>query len=80
MADTSHVRIDALDVNNWATWNIRMKALLIQKGLWAMIGPAAEGDGEVDEARDQKALALMVRLNLSIMRQVRHDVCSCVVT
>ena len=60
MADTSHVRIDALDVNNWATWNIRMKALLIQKGLWAMIGPAAEGDGEVDEARDQKALALII--------------------
>ena len=46
----------ALDVDNYATWSIRMKALLMHKGLWAAVfNGAAAGSTESD-----KALALIM--------------------
>ena len=47
--------IDPLDVDNYATWSVRMRALLLSKGLWgAVTGDAMEAE------RDQKALALLI--------------------
>ena len=40
--------VEVLDVDNYATWSIRMRALLISKGLWAAVEsstPSTEGDG-----------------------------------
>lgn len=35
--------IDPLDVDNYATWSVRMRALLLSKGLWgAVTGDAME--------------------------------------
>ena len=49
--------VERLDVDNYATWSIRMKALLISKGLWAAI----EGDAGIEvRALDQKALACIL--------------------
>ena len=47
--------IDLLDVDNYATWEIRMKFLLITRGLWS----AVVGNEDVDSVTDQKALALI---------------------
>jgi hypothetical protein len=35
------VTIEHLDVNNYGTWSYRMKMLLMNKGLWAMVEDAA---------------------------------------
>jgi hypothetical protein len=44
--------IEPLGVDNYATWNIRMRALLLSKGLWGAV------TGETMEAeKEQKALA-----------------------
>ena len=40
------VVIEPLDLTNYSTWSIRMKALLIDKGLWA----AAKHDPELAQA------------------------------
>ena len=45
--------IDPLDVDNYASWRIRMRALLTQRGLWEVV-EKAEGDG------DDKALSLII--------------------
>ena len=47
--------VERLDVDNYATWSIRMRALLISKGLWG----AVSGDS-IDPERDQKALAQII--------------------
>ena len=44
--------IERLDVDNYSTWSIRMRALLISKGLWGAIS----GDS-TDNDKDEKALA-----------------------
>lgn len=47
--------LEHLDVDNCATWSIRMQAYLMVKGLWSnVIGASA------DEAADKKALAYIV--------------------
>jgi alkylhydroperoxidase/carboxymuconolactone decarboxylase family protein YurZ len=47
--------VERLDVDNYATWSIRMRALLITKGLWS----AVTGDS-TDPDKDQKALAQII--------------------
>lgn len=47
--------VERLDVDNYATWSIRMKALLISKGLWAAVVTEPP-----DAAQDQKALAQII--------------------
>ncbi|GAB4815364.1 hypothetical protein N2152v2_002410 [Parachlorella kessleri] len=47
--------VESLDVDNYATWSIRMRALLISKGLWAAVeSNTPNGD------QDQKALAKII--------------------
>jgi len=43
--------VERLDVDNYPTWSIRMRALLISKGLWA---------DNPDATQDQKALAQII--------------------
>ena len=56
--------VERLDVDNYATWSIRMRAVLISKGLWAAIGaaspPGTAAATAVDAAMDQKALAQII--------------------
>ena len=58
MAD-QRILIEPLDVDNYSTWEFKMKNLLITRDLWA----AVEGKGKVDSAEDAKALA---QINLSV--------------
>ena len=51
-AEASKPLVECLDVDNYATWRILMKYVLISKGLWA----AVESD-TVEHEADQKALA-----------------------
>ena len=62
MADMdARVSLERLDVENYATWCVRMRFTLISKGLWKHV----INDGEVvDTDGDQKALAL---IGLSVM-------------
>ena len=48
--------VERLDVDNYATWSIRMRALLISKGLWGSV----TGDNSIDPDKDQKALAQII--------------------
>jgi len=52
MATTNATAIEALDVDNYATWRSKMKFLLITKGLWTTV----TGDS-IDAEKDAKALA-----------------------
>jgi len=56
MADDK-VYIDKLDVDNYATWSVRMRWLLTHKGLWDIVEKATVEDA--DKENDQKALALI---------------------
>ena len=52
----TRVSLERLDVDNYATWSVRMRFTLIARGLWEHV----INDGEVtDKAGDQKALALI---------------------
>jgi len=52
----ARVSLERLDVDNYATWSVRMRFMLISKGLWKHV----TNDGEVtDTDGDQKALALI---------------------
>lgn len=51
--DKASVTIVPLDVDNYATWSVRMRLLLTHKGVWAAV---KEGTGNPN---DQKALALI---------------------
>jgi hypothetical protein len=55
MATEDKFTVERLDVDNYATWSIRMRALLITKGLWG----AVTGDS-IDPDKDQKALAQII--------------------
>ena len=55
MSAESKPVVERLDVDNYATWSIRMRALLISKGLWATVESATP-----DQATDQKALAKII--------------------
>jgi hypothetical protein len=50
-----HVTIEPLDVFNYATWSMRMKALLIMRDLYGTIDGTTK-----DEAKDQKAKAVIM--------------------
>lgn len=54
-ADSAQPVVERLDVDNYSTWNMRMKALLITKGLWTAVTSAAP-----DAALDQKAHAQII--------------------
>ena len=57
----ARLSLERLDVDNYATWSVRMRFALISKGLWKHV----TNDGEVtDTDGDQKALAL---IGLSVM-------------
>jgi transposase InsO family protein len=59
MADTTRVSIEPLDVNNYATWAVRMKMLLMHKELWAAV--ADPGSLEAAErSKLNKALSLIL--------------------
>lgn len=47
--------VERLDVDNYATWETRMRFLLISKGLWS----AVQDNERVNPETDQKALALI---------------------
>jgi hypothetical protein len=51
--------IEPLDVGNYATWSVRMRFLLITKGLWAPIIASSEEERTASAAHDDKALALI---------------------
>ena len=55
MADLDKLAVDKLGVDNYATWSIKMKHLLIHKGLWRPVNT-----GEGGAASDEKALALIM--------------------
>ena len=65
-----NISIEALDVDNYGTWSLRMKALLTQKGLWE----ALEGSGPVAPGDSQKALALII---LNVKDHHLNTVASC---
>jgi len=54
MTDTEKVTIGKFDVYNYIPWSIKIKFLLVTKGLWAAIDGA-----ETDDIKSQKALALI---------------------
>lgn len=49
--------IEPLDVDNYATWRVRMKCILITKGLWSAI--ECDENATPDASVDKKALAQM---------------------
>ena len=51
-----NVVIEPLDVENYGTWSLRMKALLVHKGLWK----AVEGSSGTSTDDSDKALALVM--------------------
>ena len=54
MSSEDKLMVERLDVDNYATWSVRMRALLTIKGVWsAVTGPST------DPQADQKALALI---------------------
>lgn len=53
MATETKIAVEPLDVDNYATWSIRMRALLISKGLWTTVV------ADNPESTDPKALALI---------------------
>ena len=56
MTEVDKASMDRLDTENYGTWSVRMKYLLVHKGVWE----AVSGGGTVDSGADQKALALIV--------------------
>lgn len=50
---------ELLDVDNYATWSIRMRMLLEEKSLWVAVDPSVGTQPDVTASR--KALALIVR-------------------
>ena len=56
MSAEQKLMVEQLDVDNYATWSIRMKALLISKGLWAPVVEATP----TDVAQDLRALAQII--------------------
>lgn len=55
MATETKLMVEPLDVDNYATWSIRMRALLISKGLWTTV--LAD---EPEAGNDLKALAQII--------------------
>lgn len=53
--DVTKPTVEYLDVDNYATWSIRMQALLLSKGLWSAVTGTS-----TDEEKDQKALAQII--------------------
>ena len=56
MADFDKVTLEKLDVDNYATWSVKMRYLLVAKGLWT---PVTDSDQEGGARSDEKALALI---------------------
>ena len=57
MSDTQKFSIEKLDVENFPTWSVKMKYVLINKSLYKAV---ELGDGAVDvvdKEMDQKAMA-----------------------
>lgn len=54
MATETKQMVEPLDVDIYATWSIRMRALLISKGLWTTV------EADNPEANDLKALAQII--------------------
>ena len=66
MSDTVSLKIfDKLNGENFAVWKVRMRALLVSKGLWKVTEPSADAEvsaelSESDIGKSEQALALMV--------------------
>lgn len=52
--------IALLSNDNYSAWEVRIKALLVKKGLWQFIGPTKDEDEQVDSEKFEQALALMI--------------------
>jgi hypothetical protein len=71
MSDFEKINIEKLDVDNYATWSIKMQYFLIHKGLWKAIDESAELDQEID-ARARALIGLCVRdHHLSTLRDCK---------
>ena len=55
MASFDRPAIEPLDVDNYATWSVKMRFLLVTRDLWS---PVVNNE-LVDQDQDAKALALM---------------------
>ena len=53
MADREKALVDHLDVDNYATWRVKIRLLLIQKGLWTPVTK----DEPTNQEQDQRAFA-----------------------
>ena len=59
MSELDKYGVKKLDVDNYATWAVKMRFLLVTKGLWDAVRARGDGEGVVDAADDAKALALI---------------------
>src|SRR3954471_1115789 len=55
MSEFEKITLEKLDVDNYATWSVKMRFLLVARELWDPV----VGGADVDTRSDQKALALI---------------------
>ena len=56
MSTFEQPRIEPLGIDNYSTWKVRMRLILVSKGLW---GAVTKDEKEVDEVQSEQALALI---------------------
>ena len=59
MADIEKLGMKKLDTDNYATWAVKMRFLLVTKDMWSAVTVGTDGDGHVNAVTDAKALALI---------------------
>ena len=59
MSDTQKFSIEKLDVENFPTWRVKMKYVLINKGVYKAVELGDDAVDVVDKEMDQKAMALI---------------------
>mgnify|MGYP006199600031 CR=1 FL=1 len=59
MADIEKLGMKKLDTDNYATWAVKMRFLLVTKDMWSAVTVGTDGDGHVNVVTDAKALALI---------------------
>ena len=73
MVDASKFKFEALGVNNWVKWSIRMKAVLVSQELWSAVDPKGASETRDDKAKSLKALALITMFVEDIHLQTVSD-------
>ena len=74
MSGIEHVRIERLDVDNYATWSTRIRLLLVSRGLWTAVKGQLSAGSEADSKADEQALAL---IGLSVNDHHLTTIASC---